>query len=534
MSRAEELFGTGTKEVNKDGFPAHKVSLKENYVQMVMTNTIGDTYYMNQKELLNQSMDLHREMLNFSPSFMAKTAIYGRNNSMMRLQPIIATVFLSTKQNKKYFVTAFNEVIKTPGDLVDFITVLRTIRTGRGLGRAVKRQINNYLNKMDQYRALKYGGGNGKNKWTLKDIIRACHPIPENDTQGMIFDYLTNGTLYKPLDQVLSLEALKRLDPTAPEYTLQVTTLIERGKLPYEIVTGIVQPNMEIWEYLMRQMPIFALVRNLNTLDRAGIFTNKENIDYVISKLTNVEIIRNSRILPFRFVTAMDNFTGPIQLSKALEKALDISLDNMKMIPGDTAWFLDESGSMSGDFVKIGAILGIAGLKKSENSMFFGFGNELKYPRVDTHKSVMDGYRAVMDVFGGGTSIDVTINYLLGKGSERVDRGFWSGGGYHSGFPISLKKTTPTKVDNIVIITDEQQNSGKPVIKKFREYRKTVNKDAKLFIIDISPYSSRIANDREPGVTFIYGWSDSVLDVLQYSIEGNSKHVDIIDSIELK
>lgn len=534
MSRAKELFGKQTTVTNKDGYPAHRVSLREDYVQMVLTNTIGDTYYMDQRELFNQSMDLHKQMLTIDPAFMAKTAIYGRNNSMMRLQPIIATAFLSTLTDKKYFVSAFRAIINTPGDLIDFINVLGGIRTGRGLGRAVKREVNNYLNRVDQYRALKYGGGNGASKWTLKDVIKACHPIPANKNQGMIFDYLVNGTIYKPLDQVMCMEALKRLDPADPQYTTQVTALVEQGRLPYEIVTGIVKPNTEIWEYLMKQMPIFALLRNLNTLDRANVFSKKENVSYVVSKLTDVQTIRNSKILPFRFVTAMDNFTGPVELSRALEKALDISLDNINIIPGDTAWFLDESGSMSGNYVKIGSILGIAGLKKSQNSMFFGFGNELKYPRIDTEKSVMDGYRAVMNVFGGGTSIDVTINYLLGKGHQVTARSFWSSGGYDRSFPNSLKRTTPTTVDNIVIITDEQQNSGSPIIERFREYRKTVNNHARLFIIDICPYNTRMANDNEPGVTFIYGWSDSVLDVLQYSIEGNTKHVEIINNMELR
>jgi 60 kDa SS-A/Ro ribonucleoprotein len=352
-----------------------------------------------------------------------------------------------------------------------------------------------------------------------------------------LFNYVVNGTIDPTLDQINAIEDLKRLaaqkNEVKPGYFARcVMSLIDKGRLPYEVVTGIIKPDKAIWEHLMKQMPIFALTRHLNTLEEAGVFNNSKSVDYVVGQLTNAEIIGKSRMLPFRFSTAFKNYKGNLKIANALKKALDLSLSNITMLPGRNAFFLDVSGSMSGDYLEIGSLLGIAALKKSKDALFLCFGSELKLPRIDVNDTVITNMDACRKVFGGGTNTDLTMKYLLGT-VPTASRGIFGGGGYQGDFPLSAKTTSSIKVDNIVIITDEQQNGGSPVVKEFRKYRETVNKNAKLFIIDVAPYTGRIASQDEPGVTFIYGWSDSVLDILKYAMEGNGRHVEQIKNMRL-
>lgn len=555
MSKVQKLFKKSENKKNFDGFAAYSVSIFEQYVQMVMVNTVGSTYYMDEKELFTYSVDLHEKMMKADPMFMSKTIVYARNKGMMRMQPVVGLAYLSRAADKAPFHAAFNSVIRTPDDLIDFVSVAGSIRNGKGMGRTVKRAINNWLTAggkndagLSQYHAIKYGGGAKDGKWLLRDILRISRPIPKNTQQSALFNYIVHGTIDDSLEQVQAIEALKRLVPQknelgAVEFSKKVVELINSGRLPHEIVTGIIKPDITVWEHLMKQMPIFALVRNLNTLDSAGVFSKKENIQYVIGQLTNEEIIKRSMMLPFRFSTAYDMFKGPVEISNALEKALDMSLGNVDIIPGKTEWFLDVSGSMKtstlshskNDYVKIGSLLAIAGLKKSAESEFLCFGNELKYPRVNVERSTMSNLKAVEDVFGGCTSINLCIEYLLGtvRASASDNSRLFGGRNYANSFPVSMQRTTPTKADSVVIVTDEQQNSGTPLIQKFREYRKTVNPQARLFIIDVAPYNARMVNQEEPGVTFIYGWNDSVLQILRFSIEGTTSHVEQIKNMRL-
>ena len=68
----------------------------------------------------------------------------------------------------------------------------------------------------------------------------------------------------------------------------------------------------------------------------------------------------------------------------------------------------------------------------------------------------------------------------------QVERIGASGGTDHS-VAISELIRTKEKVDNIVYITDEQQNTGSPVLALIDEYRKKVNKHVRLFIINVTP-----------------------------------------------
>lgn len=540
MSRVNQFYGKKgeTNTLNKAGFPAHNVSLKEDYVQLVMTNTLGNTFYMDGNSLFSRTTELHEQMLTADPEFMAKTAIYGRNKSFMRLQPIIALSYLSDLTDKKYFYKAFNEIIKTPNDLRDFITITSD---RRGLGRSIKKAVSEFLNDISEYHVVKYGGdrkskrskdGSITNNWSLKDIVRVAHPSPANSKSEAILKYITKGEINPSLTQIQAVEILKVLKEDDPLYVKKVLYTINKGRLPHEVVTGIIKPNAEIWTAIMKEMPIFALIRHLSALDKAKVFSIKENVDFVVSKLTNEEIISNSKILPFRFYTAYQNFQGDNRISEALATALDISISSMGILPGKTAWFLDVSGSMSGEYVNIGSILATAGMRQSEDSIFFTFSHELLYPRVRKNADIFSNIEEVMKTFGGCTNISQAIKHLLGTLKEKSSRYSFKEG-YSSKFPESLKTTEPIHVDNIVIITDEQQNSGTPLIREFRKYRKTVNPNANLFIIDVSPYHGRVANENEPGVAFIYGWSATVLDILKYAIETNESHVSLIEDLDI-
>ena len=178
--KIEEVMETAT-ELNYEGFPAFKRPLKERYLQMLLTNTLGGTFYASAIELVEGALELHAEMRAADPVFMAQAIVYARNNGFMRLQPIVGLAFLAKSagfMGHYTFPAIFDRVILTPGDLQDFVEIMRGGKIGqRGMGRRVKRVVNVWLNKMTEYRALKYAsGGQG---YGLRDVLRLTHPIPE-------------------------------------------------------------------------------------------------------------------------------------------------------------------------------------------------------------------------------------------------------------------------------------------------------------------------------------------------------------------
>ena len=74
-----------TDETNHEGFPTFTQPDKEQYLQVLLTNTLSGTFYVKEKELLKGALDLHKHFAQTDPQFMAKAIVYARNKGMMRL-----------------------------------------------------------------------------------------------------------------------------------------------------------------------------------------------------------------------------------------------------------------------------------------------------------------------------------------------------------------------------------------------------------------------------------------------------------------
>lgn len=496
MSMARKLFGSlKPNTFNRENYPAFARSAEEQYVQTLLTNTMSNTFYADQQELLNDAVQLHREMAESRPNFMAKAIVFARNEGFMRLQPLFGLAILSLYR-PDLFASIFLQVVRVPSDLSDFLTILKGLGRGEG-GRAVKRQVNRFLSGMSEYWAIKYNGrGRG---YSLGDAIATAHPKPEDLKQQALFRYLRG--LEANLALLPQVEALENLKLATTEE--EQIAWIERGKLPYETVTGAVQPSKAVWEALLYQMPTFALLRHLNALQRAGVLEEKRNLEYIVNRLTDEQALRKVKILPFRLATAFRQVEHP-ELRDALREAVELTFDNLPELGAHTAIFLDISGSMNGRYLEIGSIFALALYKKTQgNSLFWLFDTEV----VDAKPSRKDS--------------------ILTQAAHIHARG-----GTDTGAPVRKLLRERKKVDQIIIITDEQQNSGSPFYEQLKQYRSKINRDVKAFIVDIAPYRHAMVPMQDPQTFYIYGWSDTVLSYIAQSVQGYSSLVERIESFD--
>ncbi|WP_391574675.1 TROVE domain-containing protein [Cohnella sp.] len=497
MSFAKKLFSVIRPTIsNREGYPAYARSIEEQYVQTLVTNTFGNTFYADQQTLLDEADELHREMAQNRPQFMAQALVYARNEGYMRLQPLYGLAILS-QYRPDLFAKAFPQVVRIPSDLSDFLTILKGMGRGEG-GRAVKRQVSRFLAGVSEYWAIKYNGrGRG---YSLGDAIATAHPKPADLKQQALFRYLrgqeANLTL---LPQVGALEQLKR---AATEQ--ERLHWIENGKLPHEVVTGAVKPTKAIWEALLGQMPTFALLRHLSTLEREGVLEDRRNLDAAIARLTDPVALSKAKILPFRFAKAFRQVKHP-ELRDALRDAVELTFANLPDLEDRTAIFLDISGSMDGEYLQTGSVFALALYKKTQgNSLFWLFDTEAE----DAYPSRRDS--------------------ILSQADRIQTRG-----GTDTGAPVRKLLSERHKVDQIVIITDEQQNSGSMFYRELANYRAKVNPQVKAFIIDISPYRSAMVPPQDPNTYYIYGWSDTVLSYIAQTAKGYDSLVETVKKIEL-
>ena len=85
-------------------------------------------------------------------------------------------------------------------------------------------------------------------------------------------------------------------------------------------------------------------------------------------------------------------------------------------------------------------------------------------------------------------------------------------------------------VDNIIIITDEEQNAGSSFNTQLSDYRRKINSDAKVRIVNVSPYANAM-NPPEDELTFyVYGWSDAVVSYVANAANGYCTLIDVIEN----
>jgi 60 kDa SS-A/Ro ribonucleoprotein len=518
--------------LNREGAPAYCRTLREQVVQILTTGTTADTFYVSGQDLVKEALEVLSRARTEMPEFLARAVVYARNEGLMKSLPILGVAVLSGGGGltKPLFEKAFPRVIQTPDDLREFVTLCKsgTVSGRKGLGGVARLVVREWLQNLSEYHAVKYGSSASR-EITLRDILRLAHPAPQSAALAERFGWLVKGRkgLGSDLElnrQIRSLEALK-LAATEDEQL----ALIREGRLPYEVVVpSVKQTTPAIWGELLHQAPYFNLLRNLNTFTRNGVFESEENVRYAVEKLTNPRAVEHSKVLPFRFFDAWkaycQNGQSDSRIADALREALELSFCNMPTLGDRTvAIGTDVSGSMgcsiseksSTKFIDIAGIFTGALLKRIE-------GRAIPLPFDDR----------VHHDHGLSGRDDILVS------ASKIAR--YHGGSTAVGAPIEHLLRSRTNVDVFIGITDNVDwdygqgcyASGN-FLNLWRRYRKEVNREAKAFLVTIAPYRDAVAPAGEPGVHYIYGWSDQVLKYIALRLETGSGQVEKISKMSL-
>ena len=471
---------------SEDQFPTWERSLEEKYVQTLVTNTFGQTFYTNRRDLIAQAAQIHDSMLAKDPEFAAKALVYARNKGFMRSQPVYGLVKLSSV-DRKLFERIFPEVIRIPNDLFDFMTILKALGRGKG-GRCIKRAGGEWLeSRLSEYWAIKYGASK-PGQFSLRDLFRVFHPKMER-SELVAYVQGANDVNLDALPQVKAFEALKRA-ATAEE---KIAAIAE-GRLPHEQATPFAGKDKAVWDAIVPNMPLFALLRHLATLERHGVLDSYR--EHMEGLFANEKVISKAKILPYRFLDAAAHVKSS-WATDALRDAVELSFGNLPKLDGRTVVMLDVSGSMkwvqSGKYQLAAAIFGVALLKKVREGRFLLFDTNVYEAKISTRDSTLSQAESVCSIGGGGTA---------------------------SGLPFRAILRERYKADNIVMITDEQQNRLRPAIDVLDEYKRKVKRDVKTFVINISPYSGGHMFPDERNTYYVYGWSPAVLTFVSMAANG--------------
>jgi predicted metal-dependent peptidase len=465
----------GTKTVNRAGGEAYKQTPELELVSLLLTSFVQNKYYESASQQLNRLSHVLDEC---DPMFAAKAAVYARNEFGMRsITHAIASLLAPKLKATSWGENFYTKVIRRPDDITEILSYHFSRK--QKLSKKMQKGLAQAFNNFDEYQLAKYKGENRNIK--LVDALNILHPVPKNEKQSEIFSKLTKGELKSKDTWEAKLSATKG---NKEEKKAAWADLIDSGKIGY-----------------------FALLRNLRNIASEA----PEKMDKVIELLTDPKRIKNSLVLPFRFLTAMDalrnvSMERSRDIFTALEKAINISVDNVPEFDGKNLVVLDVSGSMTSrrgnsySPAEIGAVFAMALYKKMEAD-FLTFDSDARYVNLNPGDSLLTLTRTIR-FDGGGTNVH-TI--------------FW-------------EADRPYK--RIIILTDGQGWMGRGTPSKaVNDYRQEQNCNPIIYNFDLGGYGDM--QFPESNTYCIAGFSEKVFDIMKL-LETDPKALQSkIDNIDL-
>lgn len=444
-------------------------------------------FYGDKDEQYNEWVSRIRALAVKDPEFVLKLASYTRNQLKLRTAPIIMLVETALVYKNSYssLVSHAYDIIQRGDELAEIIAYFTATYGDVGnhkdkgsLPNSLKKIINLILasDKFNTYQLVK----NDKNGATvsLRDVLRICHPKPESQE---------TSEFYK---RIVAKDSF-------PEVEMDI----------WEGIISKLGSSKASWEQAIKVMPIFATLRNIRNFYDNDV--SAELIQtHVIDKLINPEVIKKSRILPFRFYQAYKEVQGRnLAVDSALEQALThSSLYNIPEFPGKTAIFVDTSGSMTStlndkskvQYIEIGALFGAILFKKlgKENALIYGYDNDVYSYSFGYNDSIFHIIKTILQQQGGATYAYKCIEQLINK---------------------------QTRVDRIVMFSDMQSYNegsswnyrvGDTVQSLLNGYRLNLSPDTKYYDIDLSGYGTVQVNPHDRRNMLMAGWSEKIFDFM--------------------
>lgn len=501
---------------SKDGVSAWKSSPYQDLCDRVLTSFFGeDRYYESGKESEDNIISLIKQVAKEDPVFVGKLAVLAREQFNLRsVTQVIAAELSKIHKGDSLVSQVVERTAKRPDDLTELVAYLlkdvketntadgRTIRKNKKLPNSIKKGISNTIVKFDEYQWAKYSGKGKEVK--LTDLLNLAHPKPIDEAQADLWGRAFKGELKAP-------ETWERKISEAGQGTKSETEKAEAKK--------------QNWEELIlsKKLGYMALLRNIRNIIQAGV--SKEAHKVAQDYLANEKAVLNSKQFPFRFFSAykvmesergLDPFVKKGYL-KALSKALAYSGKNISQLKGRTVLATDLSGSMEGTLSKdstvtykeVGAVMSALASQYCEESIVCGFGTSFQVINLsdDSMRVLEDANKIMNTSVGWSTNAHLVMQYLINNNIE---------------------------VDQIMLFTDCQLNGGysyggNSLDNDIKLYRQQVNKDVRIYELNLAGYGSRQVKPTDPNYVPMGGWSDNVL---KYITEYQSLKNGIVDMVK--
>jgi 60 kDa SS-A/Ro ribonucleoprotein len=488
--------------------------------RFLILGTERGSYYVSERNLTTQNIENVKACLKEDASRVVDRAVEisisgraAKNDPALFVLALAASHDNPTARQKAF--DALPDVARMGTHLFQFVQFV----TGqRGWGRALKRAVANWYNcrPVDKiaFQTIKYKERNG---WNHRSLLKLAHPFTEEDTPR---DKLYQKIIYKKTEipsDIPELEQYAAALQAANETDVKILVkLIEKHKLPHEVINRKMMDRKEVWQALIKNMPVGALIRNLGRMTSLGVLDSHTAETQKVTELLSEENIQRSRIHPITLLSAFKAYTEghgfkgatrwtPTQrVIDVLDAAFYYSFKNVRASNKRILMAVDISGSMFGakvignpqlDAATVAAAMSLITLQTEPNALIKGF-----------TAGVNDDWR--------NASEEGFINLQISP-RQRLDQILvymrtLTMGATDCSLPMRWALNKKVPIDAFVIYTDNDTWYGREhPIQALKRYRNKMGIPSKFIVAATSATSTTINNAEDGGTLEVCGFDSA-------------------------
>ncbi|HEX6714624.1 MAG TPA: TROVE domain-containing protein [Thermoleophilaceae bacterium] len=479
----------------------------------------GGSYYATERALTRESAEaVVRCIAADGPKTVHEIVAVSTEGRAPKNDPAIFALAMAAglgdEATKRLALESLPAVCRTGTHLFQFAQFVESFR---GWGRSLRRAVGRWYAAQDvdalAYQAVKYRRREGMSH---RDVLRLAHPaaavsggnptLEVSEQHKALFEWIARGEKADGLPRIV--EGFVRAQ--AAEDAATSAELVREYRLPREAVRPEHLGTAEVWEALLQEMPMTALIRNLATMTRVGVIApGSDGTAKVLEQLADGDRIRRARVHPMSVLIALRTYASgrgvrgggtwdPVaSVIDALDAAFYAAFENVEPTGKRFLLALDVSGSMTW-----GTVAGAAGLTPRDASAAMalvtaatepryetvGFYSRLKPLKISPRQRLDDVVQTVKALHFGATDCALPMIYALERGRE---------------------------IDTFVIYTDSETWWGDiHPAEALREYRKQSGIDARLVVVGMVANGFSIADPEDAGMLDVVGFDTATPQVI--------------------
>jgi 60 kDa SS-A/Ro ribonucleoprotein len=523
--------GRDMVENNAGGF-VFKLDEWKQLERFLILGSEGGTFYVSEKKLTAENANLVLLLLKKDGlKVVEKTVEMLKSGRAPKPDVGIFVLALAASKGddatRKAALAAVPTALKTGTQLLKFVDSVNGLRGwGRGLKKAIQLWFKGKKSETLALQLVKYKQREG---WSMKDVLRLAKPVPETEVQGKLFGWTAKKEKAewakapvapgdKALDFVWAAEqavAVKFVDEDAKDAQAKavlaeanqasvkkLVELITTYRLPREALPTEALNRAEVWEALLQEMPMTAMIRNLGNLSKVGLLKPLSDAEKLVyQRLTDAERLRGAKVHPIQVLSALRTYssgrgvrsaatwTVSNKTVEALDEAFELSFGAVEPAGTRHLLGLDVSSSMSW-----GEIAGVPGLTPSAATAALAVVAARTEP-----------WTAIMGFADSFRDLGITAKDRIDEATRKVSG--LTFGGTDASLPMTWALANKVNVDTFVVLTDNATWAGQiHPVQALVKYRQATGIDAKLIVVGMTSTGFTIADPTDAGMLDVVGF----------------------------